>query len=57
VLTDDALCAQMRERGLVQAARFTWEQAARQTAGLYRRVADHQNLTSLEQIYHDVNAV
>ena len=57
VLTDDALRAQMRERGLVQAARFTWEQAARQTADLYRRVAGHQNLTSLEQIYHNVNAV
>jgi len=57
VLTDDVLRAQMRERGLVQAARFTWEQAARQTADLYRRVAGHQNLTSLEQIYHNVNAV
>ena len=40
VLTDDALRAQMRERGLAQAARFTWEQAARQTADLYRRVAN-----------------
>jgi glycosyltransferase involved in cell wall biosynthesis len=40
VLTDDALRAQMRGRGLVQATRFTWEQAARQTADLYRRVAN-----------------
>ncbi len=39
VLSDDALRAQMRERGLLQAARFSWEQAARQTADLYRRVA------------------
>jgi len=41
VLTDDALRAQMRERGLAHAVRFTWEQAARQTADLYRRVTDH----------------
>ena len=40
VSTDDALCAQMRERGLAHAARFSWEQAARQTADLYRRVAN-----------------
>jgi glycosyltransferase involved in cell wall biosynthesis len=40
VLTDDALRAQMRERGLAHAAHFTWEQAARQTADLYRRVAN-----------------
>jgi len=39
VLTDDALRAQMRERGLAHAARFSWELAARQTADLYRRVA------------------
>ena len=40
LLTDDALRAQMRERGLAHAARFSWEQAARQTADLYRRVAN-----------------
>jgi len=40
VLTDDALRAQMRERGLAHAAHFTWEQAARQTADLYCRVAN-----------------
>ncbi len=40
VLTDDALRAQMRERGLVQAAHFSWEQAARQTADLYRHVTN-----------------
>jgi glycosyltransferase involved in cell wall biosynthesis len=39
VLSDQALHAQIRERGLSQAARFTWERAARQTADLYRHVA------------------
>jgi len=39
VMSDDALRAQMRERGLAHAARFTWEQAARRTADLYRSVA------------------
>jgi glycosyltransferase involved in cell wall biosynthesis len=39
---DDALRAQMRERGLAQAARFTWENAARQTAEIYRHLADQQ---------------
>ena len=38
VLNDDALRASLRERGLAHAARFTWEQAARHTADLYRRV-------------------
>jgi glycosyltransferase involved in cell wall biosynthesis len=38
VMSDDALRAQMRERGFNQAGRFSWEQAARQTADLYRRV-------------------
>lgn len=35
VLDDDALRAQMRQRGLAHAARFTWGQAARQTSELY----------------------
>jgi glycosyltransferase involved in cell wall biosynthesis len=39
VLSQETLRAQLRELGLAQAARFTWEQAARQTADLYRRVA------------------
>jgi glycosyltransferase involved in cell wall biosynthesis len=37
VLTDEPLRAQMRELGLAQAARFTWEEAARKTLALYRR--------------------
>jgi glycosyltransferase involved in cell wall biosynthesis len=37
-LNDGALRAQMRERGLAQAARFTWERAARETLTVYRKV-------------------
>ena len=38
VLHDKALRAQMRERGLAQAARFDWSRAAQQTAQVYARV-------------------
>jgi glycosyltransferase involved in cell wall biosynthesis len=37
-LTDEALRAQMQERGLVQAASFTWEKAAHETLAVYRQV-------------------
>jgi len=37
-LNDGALRAQMRERGLAQAARFTWERAARETLEVYQMV-------------------
>jgi glycosyltransferase involved in cell wall biosynthesis len=40
VMDDDALRAQMRERGLAQAARFSWDQAARQTTEVYRTIVD-----------------
>lgn len=40
VWDDDALRAQMRERGLAQAARFTWANAARQTADIYHHIVD-----------------
>lgn len=39
VLTDDALAASMREKGLQRAASFSWERAAHQTMAVYRRVA------------------
>jgi glycosyltransferase involved in cell wall biosynthesis len=40
---DDAeLRSSLRERGLRQAAKFTWAEAARQTAAVYRRVVDRQ---------------
>ena len=38
VLTEEPLRAQMRELGLVQAARFTWAETARRTLAIYRRV-------------------
>jgi glycosyltransferase involved in cell wall biosynthesis len=38
VLTEEPLRAQMRERGLAQAARFTWDRAARETLEVYRKV-------------------
>jgi glycosyltransferase involved in cell wall biosynthesis len=42
VLTSPSLAAQMRERGLRQAARFTWEQTARDTARVYETVLSEQ---------------
>ncbi len=38
LLTDDAVWSAYREKGLVQAARFTWQEAARQTLEIYRRL-------------------
>lgn len=38
VLTDDLLRARMRELGLAQAARFTWERTAEETLAVYRAV-------------------
>jgi len=38
VLTDAGLQARMRELGLAQAARFTWERTARATLAVYREV-------------------
>ncbi len=38
VLNDSALRTQMREKGLVQAGRFSWERAARETMEIYRQV-------------------
>jgi glycosyltransferase involved in cell wall biosynthesis len=37
-LTDAPLRARMRERGLAQAARFTWERTARETLAVYHEV-------------------
>lgn len=39
VLTDEPLRARMRELGLAQAARFTWEHTAQATLAVYREVA------------------
>ncbi len=38
VLTDEPLRARLRELGLVQAARFTWEETARRTLAVYQAV-------------------
>jgi glycosyltransferase involved in cell wall biosynthesis len=37
VLNDTELREQMREKGLQQAGRFSWEKAARETQEIYRR--------------------
>ncbi|PKO22869.1 MAG: glycosyltransferase family 1 protein [Chloroflexi bacterium HGW-Chloroflexi-1] len=39
VLGDEALAEEMRQRGLRQAARFTWERTAQQTLAVYRAQA------------------
>jgi glycosyltransferase involved in cell wall biosynthesis len=36
VLTEESLRARMRERGLVQAARFNWLRSAQETLAVYR---------------------
>ncbi len=38
LLADDALRADLRERGLAHAARFSWETTAQRTAALYRQL-------------------
>jgi glycosyltransferase involved in cell wall biosynthesis len=38
VLTQPALAAQLRARGLARAAQFTWERTARETIAVYERV-------------------
>jgi glycosyltransferase involved in cell wall biosynthesis len=38
LLTDEAAWAAYREKGLTRAARFTWQEAARQTLRIYRQI-------------------
>jgi glycosyltransferase involved in cell wall biosynthesis len=38
VWTDAELRAEMRRRGMAQAARFSWSRAAEETIGVYERV-------------------
>jgi glycosyltransferase involved in cell wall biosynthesis len=38
VLRDEMLRRQMRERGLIQAAHFSWQQTAHKTVGVYKMV-------------------
>ncbi|WP_418791065.1 glycosyltransferase family 4 protein [Phosphitispora sp. TUW77] len=42
VLKDEGLCRQMRENGLLQAAKFSWEETARQTLEVYEEVLEGQ---------------
>ena len=42
-LRDAALCEKMRQRGLAQAARFSWERAAEATARVYRILTSSSN--------------
>jgi glycosyltransferase involved in cell wall biosynthesis len=39
LLTDDALRADLRRRGLARAAEFSWERTARETLSVYEKVA------------------
>jgi len=43
LLVDDALRAELRQRALVQAAKFSWEKTALETLAVYRRVAGGRN--------------
>ncbi|MFZ2358373.1 MAG: hypothetical protein WA040_03445 [Anaerolineae bacterium] len=38
VLTQPALAAALREKGLARAAQFTWERTAREAIAVYERV-------------------
>jgi glycosyltransferase involved in cell wall biosynthesis len=40
LLNDDALRANLRARGLAQAARFSWRRVAEETLRVYEQVAD-----------------
>ena len=40
ILNDSELRQEMREKGLRQAERFSWERAARETLAIYRQVAE-----------------
>jgi glycosyltransferase involved in cell wall biosynthesis len=39
VITDRALRDELRAKGIAQAAKFSWERAARETLSVYQRVA------------------
>jgi glycosyltransferase involved in cell wall biosynthesis len=38
-LSEPSLAADLRARGLAQAARFSWARAAKETLAVYRRLA------------------
>jgi len=45
VLTDSHLRQDLRERGLTQAAKFTWDRTARETIAVYKKVVQKQSST------------
>jgi len=49
VLRDAALRGAMRERGLAQAARFSWERAAQETRAVYERIINRGRLSLLTE--------
>jgi glycosyltransferase involved in cell wall biosynthesis len=48
VVTDRALRGDLRARGFAQAAKFSWERAARETLAVYERVQGSKLTTNLE---------
>lgn len=42
VITDSALRDELRAKGITQAAKFSWERAARETLAVYQRVAEYR---------------
>ncbi len=44
LLTDESLRAELVARGFVQARQFTWERAASQLLGRYRRLLEHDTV-------------
>ncbi len=56
VLTDDALRDDLRRRGVMQAARFTWQRTAEATAAVYRDVLAGRVLTAVSDSAHQGRA-
>ena len=46
LVTDDALHAELRDKGLQRAQTFSWEKAARKTLDVYRKVAEPRNVAA-----------
>jgi hypothetical protein len=54
-LTDSQLLEELQTRGLIRAAKFSWEKAAELTQKLYRRVANVEQSVGSE-VEEKVNA-
>ncbi len=44
ILADEVLASKLKSAGLVQAAKFTWENTARQTYEVYEKIAERSQL-------------